>query len=204
MRSVRKRLTYANVVSSLCLFLLLGGGAAFAATKLSKNSVGSNQLKSGSVTSAKLAKNAVTAAKVRTAAITNAKLASGSITAATLAPSAVGNTALGDGSVSAAKLVNGSVIASKLATPTVSVVRALVVAGERGLLEAKCPDGATLLSGGGGWGNLAGNKEVAEKVRVTSSTPIQTGSGASGWSVEGFNGAATTEELFARAVCLPS
>ena len=35
----RPRLSYANVVSTLCLFLLLGGGA-YAATKLAKNSVG--------------------------------------------------------------------------------------------------------------------------------------------------------------------
>lgn len=204
MRTARKRLTYANVVSSICLFLLLGGGAAIAATTLSKNSVGRNQLKAGSVNSRKLAKNAVTAAKVKTAAISKAKLANGSVSAAKLAPSAVGSTALGEGSVSAAKLGNGSVVASKLATPSVTVETATVLAGERGRLEAKCPNGAALLSGGGGWGNLNGNKEVAEKATVTSSTPVQTGGVVSGWSVEGFNGAATTQELFARAVCLPS
>ncbi|HEY8083321.1 MAG TPA: hypothetical protein VIE64_07175 [Solirubrobacterales bacterium] len=204
MRSIRKRLTYANVISSLCLFLLLGGGAAFAATNLSKNSVGRNQLKQGSVTSAKIAKNAVTAAKIKSNAVTGSKLASGSVTASKLAPSAIGNSALGDGSVSAAKLGNGSVVASKLGRLTEAVVTATVVAGERGQLEAKCPNGATLVSGGGGWGNLSGNKEVAEKVRLTNSTPIQTGGVVSGWSVEGFNGTATTQELFARAICLPS
>lgn len=47
------RLTYANVVSTLCLFLLLGGGA-FAAIKLPKNSVGTKQLKDGAVTGAKV------------------------------------------------------------------------------------------------------------------------------------------------------
>ncbi len=48
------RLTYANVVSTLCLFLLLGGGAAWAATHLGKNSVGARQLKKGAVTSVKV------------------------------------------------------------------------------------------------------------------------------------------------------
>jgi hypothetical protein len=43
MRRVRDRLTYANVVSTLCLFLLLGG-EAYAATQLPKNSVGTKQL----------------------------------------------------------------------------------------------------------------------------------------------------------------
>jgi Collagen triple helix repeat (20 copies) len=50
----RPHLTYANIVSTLCLFLLLGGGAAFAATRLPKNSVGPNQLRKGAVTPTKL------------------------------------------------------------------------------------------------------------------------------------------------------
>ncbi len=51
---MRNRLTYANVISTLCLFLLLGGATALAASKLAKNSVGTSQLKSGAVTAAKV------------------------------------------------------------------------------------------------------------------------------------------------------
>ena len=40
MKSVRKRLTYANVMSSLAVFLVLGGATAFAAGQLGKNTVG--------------------------------------------------------------------------------------------------------------------------------------------------------------------
>jgi hypothetical protein len=54
MKQFRAKLTYANIVSSICLFLLLGGGAAFAATKLAKNSVGTKQLKNGAVTQPKV------------------------------------------------------------------------------------------------------------------------------------------------------
>ena len=54
MRTICSKLTYANVISTLCLFLLLGGGAAFAATKLGKNTVGTRQLKNGAVTAAKV------------------------------------------------------------------------------------------------------------------------------------------------------
>jgi hypothetical protein len=53
---MRPKLTYANVISTLCLFPLLGGGAAFAASHLRKNSVGSKQLKKNSVTTAKIKK----------------------------------------------------------------------------------------------------------------------------------------------------
>jgi hypothetical protein len=64
MKRLRTSLTYSNVISTLCLFLLVGGGAAWAATQLPKNSVGAKQLKQGAVTSAKLKKGAVTPAKL--------------------------------------------------------------------------------------------------------------------------------------------
>lgn len=54
MRRLRGKLTYSNVISTVCLFLLLGGGTAFAASQLGKESVGTNQLKKAAVTPAKL------------------------------------------------------------------------------------------------------------------------------------------------------
>lgn len=50
---LRARLTYANVIATLALFIALGG-TGYAALKLPKNSVGSEQLKANSVTSAKV------------------------------------------------------------------------------------------------------------------------------------------------------
>ncbi len=63
MKSVRTRLTYANVMSSIAVFLVLGG-VAFAASQLPKNSVGTKQLKNKAVTTKKIKNNAVTGAKV--------------------------------------------------------------------------------------------------------------------------------------------
>jgi hypothetical protein len=60
MKRMRAKLTYANVISTLCLFLLVGGGAAWAAVHLPKNSVGAKQLKKGAVTPAKLSTAAKT------------------------------------------------------------------------------------------------------------------------------------------------
>jgi hypothetical protein len=48
------RLTYANVIATLALFLALGGATAFAASTLGKNSVGTRQLKKNAVTGAKV------------------------------------------------------------------------------------------------------------------------------------------------------
>jgi hypothetical protein len=81
MRHIRKRLTYANVMSSIAVFLVLGG-AAFAATQLPKNSVGTKQLKKNAVTAAKLHKNAVTKAKIAAGAVNGSKIADGSVTGA--------------------------------------------------------------------------------------------------------------------------
>jgi hypothetical protein len=82
--SVRRRLSYATVVSAISVFLLLAGGAALAAGGLGKNSVGTKQLKKNAVTEAKIKKNAVTAAKVKKSAATGAKFKSGSVGAQSL------------------------------------------------------------------------------------------------------------------------
>jgi hypothetical protein len=61
--NLRKHLTYANIVSSLCLFMALGG-VAYAGTQLAKGSVGTSQLKAEAVTKGKLAPNSVNSKKV--------------------------------------------------------------------------------------------------------------------------------------------
>jgi hypothetical protein len=58
MRRLRASLSYSNVISTVCLVLLLGGGTAYAASQLGKESVGSKELKKEAVTPAKLSKAA--------------------------------------------------------------------------------------------------------------------------------------------------
>ena len=91
MNAVRKRLTYANVMSSIAVFLVLGGATAFAASQLGKNSVGPKQLKKNAVTAAKVKKNAITAAKIKPGAVTGAKIDEGSL--GTVPSAASANTA---------------------------------------------------------------------------------------------------------------
>ncbi|HEY5054057.1 MAG TPA: hypothetical protein VII45_11685 [Solirubrobacterales bacterium] len=71
MNQIRKRLTYANVMSSIAVFLVLGGATAFAATQvLPKNSVGAKQLKKEAVTASKIKNGAVTASKINPTGLT--------------------------------------------------------------------------------------------------------------------------------------
>src|ERR1700761_3343822 len=80
MKSVRKRLTYANVMSSIAVFLVLAGGTAFAASQLGKESVGSKQLKKEAVGAAKIKKGAVTSTKIGNGAVGAAQLNTAGLT----------------------------------------------------------------------------------------------------------------------------
>lgn len=96
MKRVRKRLTYANVMSSIAVFLVLGG-AAFAASQLPKNSVGSKQLKKNAVTTKKIKNNAVTSSKLKNGSVTNEKLAEGAVTGNKIAAGTIGRGNLAEG-----------------------------------------------------------------------------------------------------------
>jgi hypothetical protein len=82
MRRIKGTLSYANVMSTLCLFLLLGG-AAYAATKLPKNSVGTKQIKNGAVTGAKIKKNTITGTNINLARLGTVPTATTATTATT-------------------------------------------------------------------------------------------------------------------------
>ena len=65
MRRVREKLTFANVMSVIAVFIALGG-VGYAASRLPKNSVGPKQIRNGAVNEAKLsasAKASLTGAK---------------------------------------------------------------------------------------------------------------------------------------------
>jgi hypothetical protein len=56
-------------MSSIAVFLVLGGGAAYAAKK-----IGSNEIKANSITTGKIKKNAITTAKLKNGAVTGSKV----------------------------------------------------------------------------------------------------------------------------------
>jgi hypothetical protein len=90
LRLLASRLSYANVMSTIAVFVALGGGA-YAAFKLPSNSVGTKQIKNGAVSSRKLARGAVTASKVAKGSLTGTQIRSstlGTVPSATHATSA--------------------------------------------------------------------------------------------------------------------
>ena len=103
LRALRQRLTFANGMSSLAVFIALGG-TAYAATALPANSVGTEQIQPRAVTGSRLAANAVTGAKV----------ADGSLSGDELAPRSIPGAALGGGSVDTTQIVPGAVTLNRL------------------------------------------------------------------------------------------
>jgi len=72
-KRLRPRITFANVVSCLALFIALGSGA-YAAKQLPKNSVGTKQLKKNAVTKVKIRKNSVNGPRVKKNSLTGADI----------------------------------------------------------------------------------------------------------------------------------
>lgn len=80
----RPRLTYANVVSTLALFLALGGGVAYAANKIR-----SGDIAAGAVRTADVHKRAIVSGKLALGAVHSNQIADASVGAKQLGPAAV-------------------------------------------------------------------------------------------------------------------
>lgn len=104
MKPIRRHLTYANVMSSLAVFLLLGGAGAYAASK----KIGASQIKSSAVTTAKIKNGAVATEKLKNGAVSGEKLADGAVANSKLADSSVTNAKLAADSVSGDKVVEST------------------------------------------------------------------------------------------------
>jgi hypothetical protein len=117
MQAIGRRLTYANVVSTLALFLVLAGGAAFAA-RVPKKSVGPAQLKANAVTTAKIKANAVTTRKIKKNAVANAKIKNGAVESLKIADGSVTRTDLAEATLPYSRIVHEARGSSPVAVPT--------------------------------------------------------------------------------------
>ncbi|HVW47555.1 MAG TPA: hypothetical protein VHA76_10915 [Solirubrobacterales bacterium] len=112
MKRFRPRLTYANVIASVALFVALGGSAV--AAGLAKNSVGPNQLKKGAVTAKAIRKQAVTSGKIAPKAVTAGKLGPNAVLPGNLGPGIISTDKIAASAVTAEKIKNNVVTTNKI------------------------------------------------------------------------------------------
>jgi hypothetical protein len=137
-KRLKARLTYANVMATIAVFIALGSGAY--AVKLKKHSVGTKQLKGRAVTERKIADSAVTAAKLAAAAVTAAKLADGSVNAAKVADGSIGladvNSSLHQICPAGTVYLEGACIETAQRTPAIQFQDARAACGPSGRLPS--------------------------------------------------------------------
>ena len=93
---MRPRLTYANVVSTVCLFLILGGGAAYAANTVFSGDIVDGEVKTSDIATAavgtdEIAQGAVTSEKVRKDNLTGGDVLANSLRGADIDESTLSN-----------------------------------------------------------------------------------------------------------------
>jgi hypothetical protein len=110
MGRIRQSLTYANVISTLCLFLILGGGSAVALR--GSNTVFSDDIVNGEVETQDISDtDGVSSADVR-----DDTLEGGGLEAADLAPDSVGTSEVAADAVGADEITDGSLGTSELSS----------------------------------------------------------------------------------------
>ncbi|HYG96140.1 MAG TPA: hypothetical protein VD741_03440 [Solirubrobacterales bacterium] len=121
MRLPRPKLSYANVIATIALFVALGGAAI--AAGLPKNSVGTKQLKRGAVTTADLRRGAVTAGKLGPRSVVAGKLGANAVLPGNLGNGIISTAKISDGAVIAAKIKNGVITTNKLDNDAVTTAK---------------------------------------------------------------------------------
>ena len=109
MKTLKRHLTVANVLSITAVFIALSA-TAVAATKLG----------AGQVKAVNIARQAVTNAKIKTQAVTSGKIKNGGVVNADLGAGAVSNSKLANGAVGSSKLAKEAVTGTALAKKAVT------------------------------------------------------------------------------------
>lgn len=121
---LRPRLTYANVVSTLCLFIVLGGTSY----GLAAGTIGSREIKNGGVRSKDIRNNDVRGADVRSSTLTGGDVAADALTGADISEASLGK-------VSAAAAADRAANADQVGGRTAAQ------------LTLSCPANTTLVAG---------------------------------------------------------
>jgi hypothetical protein len=180
-KGIRQRLTFANLVACIALFVALGSGA-YAATQLPKNSVGSKQIK----------KNAVNGAKVKDRSLKAVDFKEGQLPAGPQGPQGL----KGDkGAPGATSVVARRSISDGIGNGTQATETSFCEAGEH-------------LVGGGAGFVVPGTNAYDFPATLHGSVPLGNdgkpaleGAEASGWRASGTNGTGATRDFVVIALC---
>jgi len=163
-KQIRNRLTYANVMSSLAVFLVLGGATAFAASK-----IGANQLKANSVKTGKIVKEAVTTSKIKNNAVGTSKIANDAVTGEKVKESSLGEVPSAANAAKLAGLEPGA-YQSRVRWALVNTA----ANGNKGEILAQS-GGISLAAGSGGFSYLNWGESIASKALQVSIAQIGEG-----------------------------
>jgi hypothetical protein len=179
-QGIRKRLTFANVVACIALFVALGSGA-YAATQLPKNSVGSKQIK----------KNAVNSAKVKDRSLKAVDFKEGQLPAG---PQGAQGPKGDKGAPGATSVVARRSVQPNAATGTTSTETADCEAGEH-----LVGGGAAFVDGSNAYdfpATLQGSVPTGANGK-----PVLDGAEATGWRASAKNETGSTRDFVVVAIC---
>lgn len=178
LESLRQRLTFANVIACLALFVALGSGA-YAATQLPKNSVGSKQIK----------KNAVNGAKVKDRSLQAVDFKEGQLPAGPQGPK--GDPGAPGGT---------NVIARRVVEPGIGT-------GTQATTTADCDAGEHLVGGGAAF-VVSGTNAYDFPATLHGSVPtgadgkpVLNAAEATGWRASATNQTGSTRDFVVVALC---
>ena len=95
---LRSKFTYANVMATVAVFLMLTG-IGYAVAALPKKSVGPKQIKNGAVRSKKIKKNAVNASKIKAGSVGRSEIASGAVNTGKISNQSVTRSKIADSAI---------------------------------------------------------------------------------------------------------
>jgi len=95
---LRSKFSYANVMATIAVFLMLTG-IGYAVAALPKKSVGPKQLKNGAVRTKKIKKSAVNASKIKQGAVGRSEIASGAVNTGKISNQSVTRSKIADSAI---------------------------------------------------------------------------------------------------------
>ncbi len=176
LHGIRRRLSFANVTSTMALMIALGG-TSYAAATLTRNSVGSAQIRRGAIVGSDIHRNAITSAKVKDRSLKAIDFAAGQLPAGAQGPQ-------GQQGQQGPK---GDTGGSPAATVEFFQAAADLPDNSNASYNVFCPDGQQGIAGG-----ARGDDTLSEETILTSSRPAlsrantnppTSGQGFTGWRI---------------------